>query len=931
MTSNRNRMPIAVCLFVILACRTSAAIDGPSIPWSQIASPREQVLDHDAMTRFTISIDAQTDLTRLAAQHTVRLLDVPLTDEAPVTLDLQSAPAVFDANTVFLTHTATGEVRTPAPNVRCLRGRIAGDPNSSVFFTTSAVGVLATITKGDGRRWFLASERADASSVIIAREQELYANWRNVLGCAAPDLPREYSRMHPPRILSNELLEVELALETDSEFFTAAGSDLEKAQAYAIAMMSLVSDIYEKEIKVRVYVPWFMCWTTSPRDPYDAAGNPFTLRDKAIPYWQANRSDVKRDLYHMITSVSYGGGGFGYLSQLCQSPYGMASSSVQVQHTYPTYAFTYDVYIVAHELGHNFNAQHTHSCYFGYPLDTCVVDDAIKGGCLPAGTKTKPNPGSIMSYCGGPNGAAGLGYQMRMTFLPQNIALMRQSAESASCITAPPKPSVVLVSPRGSQAFKGGSPMTIEFLSTRVTAVGIDISLDGGRTWTTVLGDVDAARGSVQWTPPDTCSNSVMMRLRSTEDSTVSDVTTLPFAIYAEAPSGLLASYEFAGDYVNSVCGGFDNAMPVNGEVRFVADRFGLKDSAIAVNGAGYLVAPSADLTASALAVSLWCKPDSLTGKNTMIGTNYGPGTNVFEIYNWGVLGCSYYLNTGLWQFWSGGLSAKQWSHIVFSYDGTTARTWINNRLIKTETKSARLVPFLTSLYIGSRKGSEPFYGALDDIKVFRRALDAADVERLFTEKRAPDGVQLVLPADNAEMDDRRMLFRWTPVSNAARYRLQVARDVAFTSFVVDTIVAADSCSARIAGTDAVVYWRVQAMNTFGTSGMSAMRTVRLKASTVDEQSVAMSAENSCMTVTSTDGELVIDLSRCHDGSVQGEADVVLADITGREVYRGIAHGSCTEVRGNVDASLLRIPLPGIVRGMYLLRVGSHGASVRIR
>lgn len=85
------------------------------------------------------------------------------------------------------------------------------------------------------------------------------------------------------------------------------------------------------------------------------------------------------------------------------------------------------------------------------------------------------------------------------------------------------------------------------------------------------------------------------------------------------------------------------------------------------------------------------------------------------------------------------------------------------------------------------------------------------------------------------------------------------------------------------------------------------------------------------MTVTSTDGELVIDLSRCHDGSVQGEADVVLADITGREVYRGIAHGSCTEVRGNVDASLLRIPLPGIVRGMYLLRVGSHGASVRIR
>ncbi|MFM8179955.1 MAG: LamG domain-containing protein, partial [Candidatus Kapaibacterium sp.] len=539
----------------------------------------------------------------------------------------------------------------------------------------------------------------------------------------------------------------------------------------------------------------------------------------------------------------------------------------------------------------------------------------------------KPNPGSIMSYCGGPNGAAGLGYQMRMTFLPQNIALMRQSAESAACITAPPEPSVVLVSPRGSQSFSVRSPLTIEYLSTRVAAVSFDVSYDEGRSWRQIIGDADPLRGSMQWTPPDTCSNSVMMRVRSTEDSSVSDVTTLPFALYREAPSGLLASYDFAGDYVNSVCGGFDNAIAVNGEVKFVADRFGLKDSAIAVNGAGYLVAPKADLRSPALSVSLWCRPDSLAGKNTIIGTNYAPATNVFEIYHWGILGCSYYLKTGLWQFWGGGLAPGQWAHVVFSYDGSTARTWINNRLVKTESKPGTLIPFITSLYIGSRKGSEPFYGVIDDIKVFDRAVEATDVEKLYTEKRAADAVQLIAPGDGAEMTDRRVTFRWTASANATRYRLNVARDAAFTQSLIDTIVSGETCTLRVTGNDVEVHWRVQALNTFGASGTTASRSLRMAATRVADESAAADDANSCMRVRTTAAEIIVDLSACtgHNAGVdmRDEADAFLADVTGRAVW--------CQSRLNGQDPVIRIPAQDLARGVYMLRAGPHSAMVRVR
>ena len=58
------------------------------------------------------------------------------------------------------------------------------------------------------------------------------------------------------RIQSNNLLELEVAVETDTEFFKAAGSTLQKAQAYAIALFVMVNSIYEKELNITLYIPW---------------------------------------------------------------------------------------------------------------------------------------------------------------------------------------------------------------------------------------------------------------------------------------------------------------------------------------------------------------------------------------------------------------------------------------------------------------------------------------------------------------------------------------------------------------------------------------------------------------------------------------------------------------------------------------------------
>jgi hypothetical protein len=90
----------------------------------------------------------------------------------------------------------------------------------------------------------------------------------------------------------------------------------------------------------------------------------------------------------------------------------------------PLPAYSYDVVVVAHELGHNFGSPHTHNCgWVGGPIDTCYF---LEGGCT--GTP-HPTVGTIMSYCDTEGGT------VVMDFGPQPEALIRNSAEAAGCIT----------------------------------------------------------------------------------------------------------------------------------------------------------------------------------------------------------------------------------------------------------------------------------------------------------------------------------------------------------------------------------------------------------------------------------------------------------------------------------------------------------------
>lgn len=403
----------------------------------------------DIAAQLVVTYEAQEaavkqQLSSGAAQLTIP--DYPVSATETATLQLRRRRSAVDATTQWIVPTSIGDKQVQGPDLTLYSGEIVGIAGSKVWLVYTA----------QTNQVYSVVQQKDATSTIQLPPQSAF-------NCTTSEIIPEHitrrAKDMTPLLLANKpLLQVDVAVETDVEFFKATGSTLLKAQAYTAALYSVVSAIYEDEVRVSVYLPWVKTWTDAPADPYAAKGDPFVLRDAAVPYWKNNYQAVQRDVYHVLTSTSFGSGGFGYYDALCSKngDYGMSAVSVQGYNALPTFAFTYDVYIVAHELGHNFNAAHTHSCFWNPPIDTCVVDEGINGSCLSPSQQPKPNPGSIMSYCGGTNLSNGLGYQLRMTLLPQVAAVMRATAEAAECLTAPPPTTLVLLNPHGEESLPSG-------------------------------------------------------------------------------------------------------------------------------------------------------------------------------------------------------------------------------------------------------------------------------------------------------------------------------------------------------------------------------------------------------------------------------------------------------------------------------------------
>ncbi len=174
------------------------------------------------------------------------------------------------------------------------------------------------------------------------------------------------------------------------------------------------------------------------------------------------------------------------------------------------------------------------------------------------------------------------------------------------------------------------------------------------------------------------------------------------------------------------------NAGVVNGATRTADGRFGRALSFDGVNDRVDVAdSASLDLT-SGMTLEAWVRPTSVGGWRTGIVKERGTGGHVYALYpsdGASPVAENYAFSAYNGARWGSALPVNTWSHLASTYDGTTLRLYVNGEQRAATPVSGAMAATTNPLRIGGHAAwGEYFAGLIDEVRVYNRALSAAEV-----------------------------------------------------------------------------------------------------------------------------------------------------------------------------------------------------------
>ncbi len=355
---------------------------------------------------------------------------LPLNETSAVILDLKREE-IIDSSSKVVIGTDSGDEELPIKFDSYL-GSVTRNNDSwaAISFSNSCISGVVII----GKKTYNLSQttiKGISSSEIYILSESLTMNSGQLVQSDDGEylLPSQSKPYFSSSSFKNvqflDTLTVKVAIESDYETYVFFGNNSELATAYLLSVFAAVSQIFKREVGIKLQVSYLRVWTT-PNDPYSSDIYHWSLMSEFINYWDANMQGIDRHIALFFSKRFPAGSGTG-------SGLGMVAGSLCNKSTYSFvnrgWEGDYDIdagviYLTAHEIGHNFHSPHTHDCVWPAgpdnslgPIDSCSSNCTDIIAYSPAGT--------IMSYCG---------VDLNMTFHPLTRSLIRVTAENALCI-----------------------------------------------------------------------------------------------------------------------------------------------------------------------------------------------------------------------------------------------------------------------------------------------------------------------------------------------------------------------------------------------------------------------------------------------------------------------------------------------------------------
>lgn len=370
----------------------------------------------------------------------------------PVALSLKSSSAELDAfgQHFSLTLADNSQVLSKLPSsrraelasVRLVKGVVAGSPGSWVRLTQTADGVEGALW--DGRELYAVTRHDRIADLLVnpldaaPAQAVIYklSDLRDALpqdfcaldGASAESrvtaldqynaLVQEIGAQAKAGAVSRQL---EISLIGDGAL-QASESD---PTAALLARLNIVEGIFSQQLGLLI-VATDVRLTAPGSDPFTATKGT-TLLDQLGAYRSANAAVRARGLAHLITGKDLDGttAGIAYVGTVCSAERGVSLSQ-------SSFGTTVSALIMAHEIGHNFGANHD-----GEAGTTCA---SVGGGYIMAP--------AVSGYA---------------TFSSCSLGVMQQTVERASCVTLAEYADVTVESPTSRVTGEGGLSFSLPF------------------------------------------------------------------------------------------------------------------------------------------------------------------------------------------------------------------------------------------------------------------------------------------------------------------------------------------------------------------------------------------------------------------------------------------------------------------------------------
>ncbi|MCB0646280.1 MAG: hypothetical protein KDC49_06435 [Saprospiraceae bacterium] len=186
---------------------------------------------------------------------------------------------------------------------------------------------------------------------------------------------------------------VEIYFEIDNTSYNENGSNTTSVTSWFVNLFNQVALQYQR-IDIPLKVSGLKIYTQP--DPYRTK----TTSETALYAFRdsMNKQGFPGQLAHLLIGRGIGGG-IAYLNGLCNSytSYAVSGNMNSGVVGYPSYSW--NVNVIAHELGHNFGSPHTHDCAWNgnnTAIDGCATSP---GSCPNGPVPSSAEGGTIMSYC----------------------------------------------------------------------------------------------------------------------------------------------------------------------------------------------------------------------------------------------------------------------------------------------------------------------------------------------------------------------------------------------------------------------------------------------------------------------------------------------------------------------------------------------------